>query len=367
MLAESKQLLVDMGYPEIISRLFYEKFGKNAVIVARWFKQANAFGINSERPDWWYTALSNFRKPSIADYTRLYSSTSDPESYKKAAEWLGLDTDDEIIDDDYLQSQREALGEQIEQAFEKHTFFRAYSLIEDLASGKLKDLAGYKKLNFQAAQHRYDEKNIYEKMKPIKTYEDGFKWVDIGSKCQLLGSQMSNCGSVGTMSMDPNATIIALFGPTNKPHVMVTYSPGEKRISGDQGAGYTPVKDKYHSYIIDLADTMGARFDADKSKSQLMRLKYLLRGKLQSIQELDPGAAFGSNYRIVLGGGTYYTNGYTVVSDADVHRVQDMLKKGVITLHHQGKDMVASVLATANSPDLARHGVTYTSIDQLAA
>jgi hypothetical protein len=41
---ESKQSIVNLGYPEIIASLFYEKFGNKAYQLAKWYKEYYADG-----------------------------------------------------------------------------------------------------------------------------------------------------------------------------------------------------------------------------------------------------------------------------------------------------------------------------------
>lgn len=72
-LFESKQMLMKLGYPEVIASLFYEKFGKKAPLLARWYKETNAH--NPEDENWWRNASHGFEKVNAAVLARLYDAT----------------------------------------------------------------------------------------------------------------------------------------------------------------------------------------------------------------------------------------------------------------------------------------------------
>jgi hypothetical protein len=168
------------------------------------------------------------------------------------------------------------------------------------------------------------------------------------------------------MSMDENRTILALFGPNNKPHVMVVYSPGEKRISGDECSGSTPVKPEYHDYVLDIANHLGVRFDEAKSKSTSLRVKYLLRDKADSLEQIhfrdSDNFSYDEYFRFTSDGQEYYTNGSTVVSGADVAKVKEMIDSGELELRYPDKDTYKAVLYGSNLQQLADLGIKYTPI-----
>ena len=383
LLVESKQLILGMGFPEVISKMFYEKFPKNAVLIAKWYKGFKAFGSAAESPNWWQMAMAH--RPlsggsiSLYELTNLYESTKDKESYLKAIKWSGFDVDEDEINDYYLQEQRDGLLNHIREDFFKDCFF-SYSIVKDIMDNKLTDLSGFKGMSLTEAQHKYDRRNIFKDIKPLKVYANGFKWINVGKRCMYLGSKMGNCGSAGLMSMDEKATIIALFGPNNKPHVMVTYSPSQNRISGDESSGSTAVKEKYHDYVLDLTQHLGAELDVFRSKSVLLGIKYRLRGKLQGIEDINSGDEYNKCYRMNVGGMVYFTDGYTVVSEEDVRKAYDMIQKGEITLHHdvppklfspapvdQTKNMVMAVLSRYNAEYLRSNGISYTPMGAFAS
>ena len=367
-LVAAKQDIVQLGFPEIISTLLYEKYGKLAPLIAKWYKGYRASGSYAENPDWWRIITQNWREEmSLATMTHLYEATTDPESFLKAVEWAGItlkthDASQELVDD-----WRRRLVPMIREKFFDETFFTYYRLMQDITSGKLTDVATYKRLDFVAAAVKYDKRHHFEETTPLKVYSNGFKWIDTGKKSTLLSNQMKNCGSSGVMGIDPDRTILTLFGPNNKPHVMVVYSPNEKRISGDECAGSSPVKPEYHDYVLDLAHHLGAWFDAEKSKSTLLALKYRLRDKAQAIEPLQTTEhSFDEYFRFEADGQTFYTDGYVVVSDANVRKMQNMVERGEMTLPYPQEDPFKSALIQANRNTLIHQGIEIVRLYEFA-
>lgn len=361
-LHESKQDIIGLGYPEVVASLFYKRFGKYAFTIAKWYRE---YRTNDPKGNWFDWVHSNFRTVSVADLVALYNATTNPEEYVKALEKLDISRDDEAYDEHYLKEQREALKRQIEDRFFQEVFFNSSNtLIEDITSGKLRDIAPYKDLSFWQAQYKYDEKNIFRDKTPLKQYRNGWRWIDVGKRCQLVGTQMKNCGSAGVMSMDADRTMIVLFDPENKPHVVVTYSPNEKRISGDEGVASTPVKNKYHRYVLDLANTLGAQFDAHKSSSPALKVKSMLQGKGTNIRS-HGNDIYNQLFSYNMDGQKYYSNSYVSVSQADIQKAQQAIASGQVVLPIKLRNVAQMVLNHRNQPILSGIGVKYTPLNQL--
>lgn len=360
LLTESKQSIINLGFPSIIASLLYEKFHEKAPLIARWFKEQTS---KDDAKDWWLWRFGGFStKHTLNDYIKLYDSTFDHEKYIKALKDLNMSHYQSEDESDRLEMRR-ALRKEIDKKFFDEVFFYYYPIISAIESGTLKDLAPYKNLPFSDAARKFEEKRLLSDSTPVKKYKNGFKWIDVGKKCPLVGEELRNCGSVGVMSMDPSATMIALFGPENKPHVVVTYSPSEKRISGDQGGASTEVKSKYHRYVLDLVKTLGAKFDHFNSKSSLLGLKYQLQNKAQKIQQINRGP-YDIVFRFVLGGHTYYTDQYTSAPEEEWDRVQAAVAKKEITLPtNTGK--VTDLFNHRNRENLRNWGVRYIPLEKL--
>jgi hypothetical protein len=361
LIIESKQELVRLGYPEVVAKVLHKHFGKNAYLIGKWFISYR-FGDREVPENWWLQITSNFRQHiSLYDLTYLHDSTSSAEEYVKALKKLDLRTDEgEVYDDDYLHRQREALADEIEEQFLQETYF-SNTIIQAIKDGKLTDVAPYRNMPFWSAQEAYDKKKVFEDAKPLKAYPNGYRWIDAGNRCHLVGSQMKHCGSVGVMGMDKDRTMLVLFGPENKAHVTVTYSPNEKRISGDVGVGSSAVKSKYHDYILDLSQMLGARFDADQSKSKLLSLKYLLKDKADQVEPLDDlSSTWDEFFRVVIGGQEYYTNSHVVVSGQDLAKFQQAVSQGTIELKNNGKNPMVNLFHYLNQDLLGRQlGIQY--------
>lgn len=321
-LFESKQMLMKLGYPEVIASLFYEKFGKKAPLLARWYKETNAHNPKDE--NWWRNASHGLEKANAAVLARLFDATKSfaegkisLEQYNEIRDRLDFTSFDEK-DDPGIQLTR--IKGYIADEFFKELFF-GRPLVRDIVSGKLTDLAPYSRLAYEKASDKYEEKFLFSDKTPIKTYGNGWKWIDAGDKCEILGKKMKNCGSVGVMGTDPKRTIISLFDPKGTPHVVVTYSPTEKRISGIEGQGSTEPKDEYLDYVVDLSKVLDAPIDAYNNKSTALKLKALLNPvKFQRIQKPSTsGFAYDAYFLLQLPNGkSYYTDGRDAVPKEQV-------------------------------------------------
>ena len=364
---ESKQSIINLGYPEIIAKLFYQKFGNKAFLLARWFKEYHS-NEYTDKNDWWIQHFSGFGTIKLNEYVNLYYSTRNPEEYAKMLKHLDLSYDDvSHYDEYYLREQRENIKKEIEKILFDDVFFAYYfSIINDIISGKITDVRPYEKMSFKDAAMKYEEKRIFQDIRPIKKYSNGFKWINVGKKCYLMGHYMKNCGSAGVMSTDEDRTMLGLFDTNNKPHVVVVYSPNEKRISGDEGVASIEVKSEYHKYIIDLAKVLGAEFDVGRTKSKFLKLKYKLKDKATSIKKINAGKTplyWDEYFRIVMNDNkAYYSNGYVMVSEDDIKKVIQFVKSGELKLKRNQRNIIRYVFGHYNADVLKSLGITYTVI-----
>lgn len=326
-LVESKQNLMNLGYPEVIASLIFSKFGKHDFIIAKWLREYDGRRAQEDETyskDWWHNSNDYGRRGemSLSGMVKTYEAakSGDAEKYKKTL----MNELPDYYDEDYNEDLYEAEKDwkvSIEDSFFKNIFFRQ-PLIKAVENKKINPNE-YKKLSYRQAVEKYDEKRLFADQEPLKTYKDGYKWINVGPRCELVGRKMKNCGSAGVMSMDPDKTIITLFDKEDNPHVVVTYSPNDKRISGDEGRGSTAVKEKYHDYVLDLAKLLDARFDIDRTKSPSLKMKAVLGAKLKNVEQIpyeqyDPGPF----YQIELASGEmYYGTGSEFVKKEDADKL----------------------------------------------
>jgi len=155
-ITESKENIKGLGYPEIIAKLFYGQFGnKHAYLISKWYRD---YSSSDPTNNWWSLSHRDFYTISIVDLVDIYNSTNSSENYFKTLKKLELSVDDEDFVD--LEEERESIKNQIKDKLFSNSFFRYNRLIEDLISGRLKDVSPYKNMNFWKAQIKYDEKNI---------------------------------------------------------------------------------------------------------------------------------------------------------------------------------------------------------------
>jgi len=345
MLNESKQSIVNLGFPTIIATLFFEKFGSKAFLIAKWYKEYNTF--RGEDPHWWENISHGLSKMNVVHAVKLYNAASefaagqiDLSTYNQKRSKLGFADDDGARD---IEETLRGLKDFVADEFFEESFFRR-NIISDFLKGKLKKLDPYSKLSFRDASDRYEEKLLFSSKKPVREYDNGWKWIDAGPRCDIVGRLMSNCGSAGLMSDDPAKTILTLFDPKLVPHVITTYSPTKKELGAIQGGAGSKPKNEYVDYIIDLADFLKVRIDRGKSESKYLNLKYLLRSA--SIQQI-PGSGYEEFFIITFpDGSSYYSDSYSAVpqQEADnltlskpVETLTDRLK---LVFNHYEKDKI---------------------------
>lgn len=316
-LLESKQLLVKLGFPEIIVTILYERFGTKAPLFAKWYKEYTAFGTNRlNDPNWWRNYSHGFSKPTVVTIVKLYEATKEYQEGKITFEQYNSKRSDlnfaSVNSPEETRNLLDKLKGFIQEEFFGEIFFDR-NIVKDYMRGKLKNLAPYSKLPFEEANEKYEEKFVFSDQTPIKTYENGWKWIDVGVKCDLIGRKMKNCGSAGLMSYDKARTMLVLFDEHNNPHVVVTYSPNnEEQISAIKGQGETSIKNEYVDYVIDLADTLGVKIRVDNTDSKMLKLKVLL--KPVWIKQLHKDT-FDEFFEFQLSNGkAFYSNGHEIVS-----------------------------------------------------
>jgi hypothetical protein len=304
-LLESKQSIINLGYPRVIVDLLFEKYGRNSFIIAKWLKEFMSYRFESDfnTKDWFTMAFKEwniYRRNNldIPDLITLYQATNNLEDYLKAREEMEdpvsdenkqlLDLDEKKID--YL--------ERIKYVFFRNGFFNK-QIIKDIDSGKLRNIKEYSSLSMSDAVEKYNRKIVFEDPVARKIYNDGYKWIDVGPRCELVGSLMRNCGSSGVMSTDPDRTILTLFDGNNIPHILATYSPNEKRISGIQGQAGSKPKKKYHDYILDLEEVLDAKIDYLKCDVLILAIKSMLKNYYKNISVLHEDETWNIGFYLV--------------------------------------------------------------------
>ena len=331
--ADSQHNIINLGYPKILAKILQEKFHKNSFLIARWLKEYNSWGSGN-----W---LDRIGSKDLPELLKLYDAAqAGPDAYEDY-----LKKNDYYINDDDkdLERSKSHLEYSIKEALLNDSFFRS-TLITDIINGTLNNLAPYKKMKFDDALKKYREKRVFTEIEPITSYDNGFKWINVGKRCELIRDKMKNCGSVGVMSMDPDSTMIALFDPHNNPKIVLTFSPNENRISGVEGTASMGASEEYHSYILDVINTLGADYDPNNPKSKLLLLKYNLKDFAKDIKHLY-STSFDSVYTFIdYNDNMYYTNTYYILTENDLKKAIDYVKSN--------SDLVKSLLRFKNEKKL---------------
>lgn len=289
LLSESKQALINIGYPEVIASLFYQKFGELGFLIGKWYKEYSVYHTHEDikrlNVNWWrYYHTSSGRETDLNLLVEFYEAAKKSlEDYNMVREKneFGRLTPGEFDQTETLTMIKQSL---LRNLFEKMFFTRP--IIKAILSNEIKDMKPYKDLSFKEANYAYETKKIFSEKTPIKTYRNGWRWINVGQTCDIVGHKMKNCGSTGVMSWDKDRTMITLFDPSQNPHVVATYSPNEKRLSGVEGIGSSEPKLEYAKYIIDLVKILKVEYDWDKSKSGYLSVFFRLKGLVKNFKEV---------------------------------------------------------------------------------
>lgn len=288
-LLESKQSIINLGYPRSIADIFFERYGKNSFVAAKWMK--DALTNNADNKDWWYYTFRQISSSNkdhgldLVDLVKLYDAAKIGEQeYIKTREEIELPISEEGLANLDLDEDIKYLYKTMKEKLFNRFPFNS-SIMRGLDNGTINNIKEYSKLSFEEANQKYNSKRIFQDTTPIKSYKNGYKWIDVGEKCELVGKSMKNCGSTGVMSRDKDRTMLVLFDRNNTPHVVLTYSPNENRISGIEGQASTPTKEEYHEYVLDIANHLKADIDyhRESSKSKMLATKSMLKPKLKNI------------------------------------------------------------------------------------
>lgn len=363
-LFESKQSIVNLGFPEVIAALFYKKYGDKAYILAKWYRE---FAGHSNDPKWFFTKYTGFGGSlKVIDMLELYNSTfKGSDEYIKTLIKKGISHKDEYDESMLIEERDVWLDEVKEKFFDKNIFFKSYNLTKDFIDGKLKNVGPYKDLDFWVATQKYDENRIFNTITPLKTYSTGYKWINVGKRCEFVHHHMKNCGSVGVMSTDEDRTMVVLFSADNKPHVMTTYSPNEHRISGIEGAGSSIVKDEYSDYIIDLGKVLNAKIDIGRLNNNYLKIKYLLGDKLSKLKRIGEASIYSEYFQIKLvDGKTYISNGSLILSLEDTKKINVALKtKQIKKFNNDSSKGIKAIFGFYNIPIWKQIGVELKPIE----
>ena len=139
---------------------------------------------------------------------------------------------------------------------------------------------------------------------------------------------MKNCGSTGLMSMDSDKTALVLFGPSNRPHVIATYSPNDGRISGIEGSASSRPKAEYHEYILDLEEHLGVPIKDNTIKNYDLQLKSLFKDFAEvNISKLDIEDPWSEYYLVETENNNFYSRGTWVISEPDFIKAKNFLSR----------------------------------------
>ena len=349
-LAESKQSIINLGYPEIVAKLYYAEFGNKAYLLARWYQEYQSAGLSdNHKKDWFKMQSSAFGKGlSIWDYVLLYNgiTSNNQEEYLKLKKRLELSTDP--LDEFEIKEEKEfIINELKEKLFQKNVFFRYYDLVKDIISGKIKNISEYEKLFFKEAVQKYDSKKLFRDQVPYIKYKNGYRWIDAGTRCPLVGDKLKNCGGIGVMGTDPDRHMYVLFDEHDNPHVVVTHSPNEKLLNGIEGAASSEIKDIYVKYVLHLAKKLKVSLKNNVKKYLL--IKYVFKN-VSRLMGAKKESLYFKYYKLEYKNEIYVSDGTSMILKSDFKKIYDAIKSKNLKLKYNTRNAMRDTFDFYNRP-----------------
>ena len=122
-----------------------------------------------------------------------------------------------------------------------------------------------------------------------------------------------------------------------------------------RGYGFPARENEYSDYVLDLANLLGAKFDAQDTKSKLLKLKSLIGDKLKSIKRLEIDSTFDEYFLLTAKDGRkYYTNSYSLVPEEVINTLRTNLPKEIVRKKRLKtiKDLVVYSFGMYNQDDI---------------
>lgn len=316
LLLNEGSLSSNLGFPKSLEKAFEDIFGQDrAITYGKWFREYETGLRYGGR---WFSGISRTQSRSglsllqCVDMLEAIQAKDEEKFHQllKVDEWgddsasiRGKERLKERLKEENIKSIEDVkpyLEEQLRNGLIGKTIFFTRDIVKDREKIKKQEFKQYSKMSFEDASAKYSKIKAFSESKEVMTFDDGHRWLNVGPKCQFVGREMKNCGSTGVMSLDRDKTMLILVDTKNKPRIVATLSPNEKRLSGVEGSASTQPKEEYYDYIIELADFLDVKFDITRSDSFLLNLKYLFRGVKIKDNKLEANSEYESLYEIIL-------------------------------------------------------------------
>lgn len=285
-ITESKQSIVNLGFPKVIAKILQERFKEKAPLLAKWMAQQMSLILrpNSKKTPWEQEEINYFGEKS-----NLYKMV---EMYENEGQRM-----------DHIE--RQELYDDIKEEFFNRLFWK-YRLIKDFLKNPSLPISNYKNLSFSDARKKYDTMRLQKDETVLHTCKSGNVWADVGQDNEIVGNIMKNCGRCSLMSLSEDKTMVWLRegGKNGTPKVLVTYSRQDKTIGAITGKAGSSVKDKYVPDIIEWVEAFGLTINSHTNMNELVRIysKYTdrLQNGISSISRLREKGHWSYNSHFIV-------------------------------------------------------------------
>lgn len=215
LIIESKQELLNLGYPPWFIEHFVKNFNTYAHVVARWMKEY--YGGKDKR---WFYDLPEMKLTVKKVFTAVVNKhgimNQFADRYRPYYDLTLQDVLDPTKSSDLSIEDRWQLTDLF---FTNMRFFDT-ELGQTILNSNDNKWIQYRKLSFKEASAKWDKVIAFEDYPILYSYKDGWCWRKLESYNELIAELMGNCGD--TASYEDK--LVVLFDDNKKPRVLGTLS-----------------------------------------------------------------------------------------------------------------------------------------------
>lgn len=206
---ESKQNILNLGYPQEVVDQFFQNWKDDGYVVGRWMKEY----YHGEGKGW-FRNLPEMNVTIEEYYEKMIQSASMMNQFRDRYEDYFHLTFGELLD------MQGGIHEESYKMLIRLCLFEMEFFGTELGQTCLNSYGHkwlqYKKLSYSQASAKWDKVIAFEDYPIVYAYNDGWCWRKLESSNSLVAELMSNCGDTGG-SYD---NLVVLFDNNKKPRVL---------------------------------------------------------------------------------------------------------------------------------------------------
>jgi len=274
-LSDRRGAIKKLGFPGPVADILHDDFGKAAYQVALWLKEYyGGFHEQAWRSAGWVERINNLNTDfNVKDYSELVDffknlrnlSYQERLSAFSANEllteldmsWLAKEDPHHFRDENIEGLIKSYQGKFKKEIRDSLSIFYMTDFIREILSGEITNLAPYKGMKLRDARERFFHSWLPQQA-PVHTHPDGYAWYAFGKKNYYLGNLLNNCGSLGVMTGEKDAQLLALLDPDKNPVGVATWEPSRGAIRHFEGKSGKGLPAEFWEHAKGLREALGA-------------------------------------------------------------------------------------------------------------